>query len=1029
MATGTFTTASVDYLQRCLQAPGDGDAEGTSGALDARRVLRVRGVGRPLKEADRREGRSEERWRPPTTGLITGLYGYRIPLAFRLAGGPDGIRVELGTWSTRTGTGEAQDRRVAVLESVLRGIYPFVAVERVPDEAVRLPLSGLALGVPAPAGVDELDGATPIDRVIRSLAGSHWEALVLAYPVAEGAIATLRAQMLNEVRAVEAAAHAEGAPSPLAEQYVELLKLSLLSLGEGLATGSWRTGVYLLGDGESYPKLATTWRSVFSGERSLPEPVRVFDRPDAESLARTWTLPDLDGAPGPGHYRRPFELQSLLTTSQLAACVHLPQLETPGFSVDLMPRFDSVAAPASRDAGGVAVGRVLHQRRETSRDYRVSLRSLTRHAFIAGTTGSGKTNTVFSLLQEADRVGIPFLVLEPAKTEYRALIEHPTLGDRVRVFTPGKATVGPLLLNPFEVPPGTTVSEHLDLIRAAFGAAFGMWTPLPQILERCLHAVYADRGWDLRTNENVRLAGGSERADAFPTLADLVAKAAEVIPSLGYDEKISGDMYAALTTRLESLRTGGKGAMLDVARSLPIADLLAHPTVIELEGMGDEGDKAFLAGLILIRLAEHRRAQGQVDELVHLLVVEEAHRLLANIPTGGAEELANPRGQAVETFSNLLSEIRAYGQGVIIADQVPVRLAPDVIKNTTLKIAHRMVSADDRAALGAAMAMEDAQTRALTTLGVGEAAVFGAGDDAPLLVQVPLAKNPLAPTPPRDEVVAAHMSRWRAASGPDLFLSRPFCAETCAGAPGACEAARQLMDEEYVQRTLSRTILSAIDEAGALDRLWEDFVGVVRARRPVTVAEPALLRALAGHGSDWLAGRRGAQGMWSYADTATFRDDLRRALLAQLGGDRADAAQWLEVFRATAMRMHARDAEPYSACALVCTQEPPLCLYRAAVADLVTSGRYRPAWEQADLEDARSDEGRRQETWDVCQDAAYELVEFPDPDMAAETSEAVELAARRVCLCFEQQMLAADRTKVPRTSRRILARVLREAGL
>src|SRR5207244_7865608 len=123
------------------------------------------------------------------------------------------------------------------------------------------------------------------------------------------------------------------------------------------------------------------------------------------------------------------------------------------------------------------------------------------------------------------------------------------------------------------------------------------------------------------------------------------------------------------------------------------------------------------------------------------------------------------------------------------------------------------------------------------------------------------------------ERVAEHMAQWRASSGVEtLFLARAFCAETCKGAPAACEAARRIVADEYVQRTLSRTILSTIDEPGALDRLWNDFVGVVRARRPVTVPESDLLRALAGHGSDWLANRRGAQSFWPFADTAACRD-------------------------------------------------------------------------------------------------------------------------------------------------------------
>jgi hypothetical protein len=273
------------------------------------------------------------------------------------------------------------------------------------------------------------------------------------------------------------------------------------------------------------------------------------------------------------------------------------------------------------------------------------------------------------------------------------------------------------------------------------------------------------------------------------------------------------------------------------------------------------------------------------------------------------------------------------------------------------------------------------------------------------------------------------MGRWRAASGFDaLMLARPFCAETCAGAPAACEAARKVATDEYVQRTLSRTVVSAIDQTGALDRLWDDLVGALRARLPSAVAETDFVRAFAGHGADWLAHRRGAQAGWSYADTAEFRDRLQRVLLDRLAGPAA-ATSSLAWLRETAHRLHARRIEPYPACHAVCTQDPPLCLYRSPVADLVASGRYRDGWREADAEDAQSEDSRRRQTWQVCQDAAYELVEFPDPDMPTDVKQDVELAARRVCLCFEQQMLVDDRRKVARTSRRILARVLAEAGL
>ncbi|CUU57372.1 AAA-like domain-containing protein [Parafrankia irregularis] len=1035
MSTASVTTAKVDYLQRCGPGPRILAEAWTEGVLASRRLLQVRGVGRPEKAQHHKPAVQAERWRSPTTELVTGLYGYLIPLALQIIGSPDGVRVQLGTWSARPGSEAAQVRRIGVIESVLRGLHPVVDVEAVTAQSPRWPLGGMALGVPAPAGIDHRDGAAPMDRIIRSMTGTAWSVLVLAYPLREDTISHVRDSVLNEMRAVTSAARNELAPSPLTDQYVEFLKASLLSTGEGLAIGAWRTAVYLGGDRDSYPRLASAWRSVMSGERSLPEPVRVFERAEVAGLAAAWAMPNQPGDSPPGLYRRPFECQTFLSTAQLAACAHLPEIETPGFAVDVAPRFDVVARPADHDSQGFVIGRVLQHRRPTAGTYEITRRSLTRHVFVAGLTGSGKTNTIMSMLVEAAAHNVPFMVIEPAKTEYRALIDHPALGSRMRVFTAGKATIGPFVLNPFEVPEGTTVGEHLNLLRAVFTAAFGMWTPLPQILERCLHDIYVDRGWDLRTNTNARLTApdgghgtGLDVAAAFPTLSDLIAKTEHVIKALGYDEKVTGDLTAALVTRLDSLRQGAKGAMLDVVRSLPARELFGMPTVVELEALGDEGDRAFFSGLLLIRLAEYRRAQGQSPDLVHLLVVEEAHRLLANVATSVSEETANPRGEAVQTFSNLLSEIRAYGQGVVIADQVPVRLAPDVMKNTNLKIAHRIVAADDRQALAGTMAMDERQSTALTALGVGEAAVFSGGDDAPLLVQVPLVKDAISPVPPPDARVAEHMRRWRVAGRFDeLFLSQPFCARTCA-TPAACEAARRLADDEYVQRTLGRVTLSVVNQPDALERLWDDLVLVLRARRPVTVRDDDLLRAYLGHGSDLLATRRGVQGGWSYADTAGFRDRLRELLLAKLAGSPQVAALTASL-RATVHRLHPREFRPYPACELVCAQDPPLCLYRSAVADLVASGRYQSAWRTADEGDLATGGNRAQQTWEVCQDAAYELVEFPDPEMPAEVSREVEVAARRVCVCFEQQMLADDRRKLPRTTRRILARVVAEAGL
>src|SRR6185437_3865205 len=165
MPGDSASTERIDYLQRSGVAPEVGAVASTSGTVQSRRLLRVTGIGRP----DKREPalpalRPEERWRPPTAGLITGLYGYRIPLAFQVIGSPVGVELCLGTWSARDASDEVQDRRIAVIESVMRGLYPVVELQEASPSAAAWPLGGLALGFPAPYGIDHTDGASPIDR-------------------------------------------------------------------------------------------------------------------------------------------------------------------------------------------------------------------------------------------------------------------------------------------------------------------------------------------------------------------------------------------------------------------------------------------------------------------------------------------------------------------------------------------------------------------------------------------------------------------------------------------------------------------------------------------------------------------------------------------------------------------------------------------------------------------------------------------------------------------------------------------------
>ena len=156
-------------------------------------------------------------------------------------------------------------------------------------------------------------------------------------------------------------------------------------------------------------------------------------------------------------------------------------------------------------------------------------------------------------------------------------------------------------------------------------------------------------------------------------------------------------------------------------------DFFNRKVVINLSGVADDNDRAFVMGILLLYLYEYRIATSErkdfnfnKNKLEHLTVVEEAHRVMMNNPNPDS-----PQFKCGQLFSNLLSEIRAYGEGMMIVDQVPGRLIPDAVKNTNLKIIHRLISYDDIELVSKSMGISEEQQKIIPKLGIGEAVVAG----------------------------------------------------------------------------------------------------------------------------------------------------------------------------------------------------------------------------------------------------------------------------------------------------------------
>jgi hypothetical protein len=417
------------------------------------------------------------------------------------------------------------------------------------------------------------------------------------------------------------------------------------------------------------------------------------------------------------------------TAGALAALTGLPRREVPGVRL-LEPGYFDVTSEAGEESS-ITLGQILDGKDRAVGPLRIPLATLNRHCLVTGATGAGKSQTVRHLLGELTAAGVGWLAIEPVKSEYAVMAARLSADAApVAVINPADPQAVPLSFSPLAPEPGFPVQAHIDMVRALFVAAFDAHEPFPQIISQALQRAYGECGWDPQTGAG---RPGTEVPPVVPTLARLQAAALAVIDDVGYGPELRADVRGFVDVRLRSLRTGSAGRFFEGGHPAGIARLLGHNVVLALEDVANDEDKAFVIGTLLIRIVEHLRMQppGPGDQgLRHVIVLEEAHRLLRAGRDGAS-------GHAVELFASMLAEIRAYGEGIVIAEQIPAKLVPDAVKNTALKVMHRLPARDDREVVGATMNLDDAQSRQVVSMLPGEAAVFADGMDRPVRIRVP----------------------------------------------------------------------------------------------------------------------------------------------------------------------------------------------------------------------------------------------------------------------------------------------------
>lgn len=407
---------------------------------------------------------------------------------------------------------------------------------------------------------------------------------------------------------------------------------------------------------------------------------------------------------------------TLVSGRELPMHLGLPTRSVHGLPIIEHAEFGrNVPDEAMPDEDKMNLGKIYHMGKEEAAGLILNRQAMASHTFITGSTGTGKSNAVYHLLDEIIKNGqTTFLVVEPAKGEYKNVFGNCT---DVQVFGTNPRETPLLRMNPFAFPENIHILEHIDRLVEIFNACWPMYAAMPAVLKDAIERSYQKVGWDLRNSE-------SEKG-VFPTFFDLLDILPGVIEESHYSKDTQSDYVGALCTRVKSLTNGIYGSVLCAEDALSDAEMFDQNVIVDLSRVGSMETKSLLMGILVMKLQEYRMcSSGMNSRLRHVTVLEEAHNLLRKTSAEQSQEGANLQGKSVEMLANAIAEMRTYGEGFIIADQAPGLLDMSVIRNTNTKIILRLPDEEDRKLVGKSAALKEAQIDELSKLPLGVAAVY-----------------------------------------------------------------------------------------------------------------------------------------------------------------------------------------------------------------------------------------------------------------------------------------------------------------
>lgn len=500
------------------------------------------------------------------------------------------------------------------------------------------------------------------------------------------------------------------------------LEQTLERVKKGEAIGYWKYATYVCAHSSKVSRnVANYIRALTQGEDSYSEP----------STIKEWNKEAANGSTAFGEIKKyilnfshpvfinnidgtAVNFTSNINTYELANAVSLPQHSIPGIPVTQGVAFGREPHSLVNICQDIELGHAYHMyQKDDNKKILLGMKELTKHTFITGSTGSGKSNAIYVICSELKKKQVPFLIIEPAKGEYKDIFGE----DEVNVFGTNTNITSLLKINPFSFPNDIHVLEHLDRLIEIFNVCWPMYAAMPAILKDAVERSYKNIGWNIETSENIH-------GRIFPSFSDVLDEIQNVLNESQYSDENKGDYIGSLCTRVRSLTTGINGLIFSQS-DIPDKMLFDSNTIVDLSRVGSSETKSLIMGILILKLQEYRQNQDNhnTDQLSHVTVLEEAHNILKRTSSEQHMEGANLIGKSVEMLSNAIAEMRTYGEGFIIVDQAPQLLDQSVIRNTNTKIILRLPDAEDRMVAGKSVGLTDEQTDEISRFRRGVAVV------------------------------------------------------------------------------------------------------------------------------------------------------------------------------------------------------------------------------------------------------------------------------------------------------------------